>query len=360
MSLKRAKSILKSARNFAIACFFGWLIFSPVPGENNNKPQQPIETIYVRGGSKENPPPIELPPSVNSNSSVSSPTQSPKVSGSESKSFYAESERVTFKSGSGNSPSGSGNDDPDITIGTKNWEKWVCPEPDEIISNPEFWNKLQKDSETCLNEDEDDYEDMETESTSERPQHRRLLAVNPNPSPVAKSMPTGKLDQQNLEMYDFTTKKVQPFQYYSREGIPLSADQRSLRKLIYGHASELGLSDLMNRIPCPIQLDSNKFQRVNCWAITDRNMKDALTKVFEYTTSMDPNIVTVEMPMHEGPYQRATYFINKTTGSSLYFHKDGKQAGKLWSGAIFDPADIPKMLKQPEVKVITDLNNNEL
>ena len=48
--MKRAKSILKSARNFAIACFFGWLIFSPVPGENNNKPQQPIETIYIRGG----------------------------------------------------------------------------------------------------------------------------------------------------------------------------------------------------------------------------------------------------------------------------------------------------------------------
>lgn len=53
MSLKRAKSILKSARNFAIACFFCWLIFSPVPGENNNKPQQPIETIYIRGGGKQ-------------------------------------------------------------------------------------------------------------------------------------------------------------------------------------------------------------------------------------------------------------------------------------------------------------------
>ena len=89
-------------------------------------------------------------------------------------------------------------------------------------------------------------------------------------------------------------------------------------------------------------------------------MKDALTKVFEYTTSIDPNIVTVEMPMHEGPYQRATYYIDKTTGSSFYFHKDSKQAGKLWSGTIFDPADIPKMLKKPEVKVITDLNNNEL
>jgi len=48
-------------------------------------------------------------------------------------------------------------------------------------------------------------------------------------------------------------------------------------------------------------------------------MKDALIKVFEYTTFMDPNIVTAEMPMHECPTQKATYFIDKTTGSSLYF-----------------------------------------
>lgn len=185
----------------------------------------------------------------------------------------------------------------------------------------------------------------------------------PNTPPVANSTPTGKLDQQNIEKYDLTTKKVQPFQYFSREGILLSGDHRSVRKLIYGHAPELDLPDLMSRIPCPIQSDpTNKFQRVDCWAMTDANLKEALVKIFERTTSVDPNIVTVEMPMHEAPAQRATYFIDKTTGSSLYFHKDGKQDGKLWSGASFDPADIPRMLEQPEVKVITDLsnNNNEL
>ena len=354
--MKRAKSILKSARNFAIACFFGWLIFSPVPGENNNKPQQPIETIYVRGGSKENPPPIELPPSVNSNSSVSSPTQS----GSESKSFYAESERVTFKSGSGNSPSGSGNDDPDITIGTKNWEKWVCPNPDEVISNPEFWNNLQKDeNEICLNEDEDEDWDTEIESTPEKRRilRRRLLALNPN---FAAPTPTGKLDRQVIKKYDLTTQKLQPFHYFSREGIPLWVDNRGLLKIIYGHALELGLSDLINRIPCPTQSDPNKYQRTDCWAITDKNKKEVLIKILEYTTFPDPNIITAEMPMHECPSQRATYFIDKNTGSSLCFYKGGKQAGKLWSAAKFDLNEIEKMLKQPEVKIITDLKNNEL
>ena len=51
--MKKNKSNFKFARNCAIACFFGWLIFSPVPGENSNQPQQPIETIYIRGGGKQ-------------------------------------------------------------------------------------------------------------------------------------------------------------------------------------------------------------------------------------------------------------------------------------------------------------------
>lgn len=115
----------------------------------------------------------------------------------------------------------------------------------------------------------------------------------------------------------------------------------------------------MNRVPCPPQSDPDKFHRVNCWAMTDRNIKEAIIKVFEYTTVMNPNIVTVEMPMHEAPSQRAIYFLDKTTGSALYFDKDGKLAGKLWSGAAFKPAKISEMLKQPEVKIITDLKTDE-
>ena len=91
-----------------------------------------------------------------------------------------------------------------------------------------------------------------------------------------------------------TTKKAQPFQYYSREGILLSGDYRSVRKLIYSHAPKLDLTDLMSRIPCPIQSDPNKFQRVDCWAMLDANLKEVLVKIFERTTSVDPNIITVE------------------------------------------------------------------
>lgn len=120
--MKRIKLSFESTKNFAFACFFCWLIFSPVSKENINQPPFPpsVETSYLRGGGKEDRPPVELPPLGNSNNSVTSPTPSPKVSGSESESFPAESERVTFKPGSGNNPGGSGNDDLDMTIGTKN------------------------------------------------------------------------------------------------------------------------------------------------------------------------------------------------------------------------------------------------
>ena len=53
----------------------------------------------------------------------------------------------------------------------------------------------------------------------------------------------------------------------------------------------------------------------------------------------------------------ATYFIDKTTGSSLYFHKGGNQDGKLWSMVRFKDLDeLTSMLEQPDVQIITDLN----
>lgn len=183
--------------------------------------------------------------------------------------------------------------------------------------------------------------------------HRRLLAVNPpNSASVGKPTPTLILDQLNIEQYDFTTQKTQPFGFQSREGLTLSADHRSLRKIIYGHGTDLDISDLIDRIPCPIQLDPDKFQRTDCWANTDKNMKAAILKVFEYTTFMNPDIIT-----HESPTQQATYFIDKNTGVALCFHKGSKQDGKLWTAVKFDPNKISSMLQQPKAKVITDLKD---
>jgi hypothetical protein len=77
----------------------------------------------------------------------------------------------------------------------------------------------------------------------------------------------------------------------------LAMDKRTLRKIIYSHAEKLNLLDLVNRVPCPLQLDPEKFQRLYCWAITDESLKEAIIKVFEYTTFMNSNIITAEMIM---------------------------------------------------------------
>jgi hypothetical protein len=380
------RKILITLQKLLLPLFFVWLFVSPLSEKASQTNLVGVETaLSARGGGRENSEPFSSMSSPNKISSkvptqtknMAQPKTMPNVKGSEPALVSGERIRYRYPPGGnpggngGGNPGGNGDNDPDITIGTKKWEEWVCPDPDEIISSIDYWNRLQNDPdpETCLeygddmcSDDDDMWEiddsvDIDSEKTEMR---RRLFAVNPNPPPVGKSTPTGKLDQQNLEKYDFTSQKIQPFNFRSREGILLSADHRALRKIIYAHAPELGLSDLINRIPCPIQSDPDKFQRITCWAITDRNMKDALIKVFESTTFMDPNIITVEMPMHECPAQKATYFIDQTTGSSLCFRKGGKQDGKLWTAKGFDPDKIPSILQQPEVKVITDLKKKQL
>jgi hypothetical protein len=65
--------------------------------------------------------------------------------------------------------------------------------------------------------------------------------------------------------------------------------------------------------------------------------KETVVKIFEYTRVMDPNILTLQMPMHECSTDKAKYFINQIRGTSIFFHLGGKQDGKLWSVAKFDP-----------------------
>jgi hypothetical protein len=136
-------------------------------------------------------------------------------------------------------------------------------------------------------------------------------------------------------------------------------DSRSIRKAIYGHSTELGLSDLGSRISCPVQPDPTKYQRENCWAITDTNMREAIIKIFEFTTFNNPRIITLEMVPPNCANQRATYFVDLVTGNSVYFRVGGKQDGKLWSLDQFQSENIADMVKDPNVKKITDLSDYE-
>lgn len=221
----------------------------------------------------------------------------------------------------------------------------MCPRPEEIISHPGFWGDLADDPDVCT--DEDDCEDQEIEI--EKFPRRRLLAVSPTP--------TAQLDAENLAKFDLTNRKLQVIIFPSREGIQFSMDPRSLRKVVYSHSTELGLSDLGSRIPCPIQDDPNFFQRTNCWAITDANIREAVVKIFEFTTFDNPRIISLEQYPPNCANQRATYFIDIVTGNSVYFRIGGKQDGKLWSLDNFQPDEIIKMMKDSNVKKITDISD---
>ena len=173
----------------------------------------------------------------------------------------------------------------------------------------------------------------------------------------ASPTPTAKLDQQNLIVFDFTNQKLQPINFPSREGIRLSMDHRSLRKAVYSHAPELGLTDLGSRIQCPVQLDPNKFQRQDCWAVTDKNIREAVVKIFEFTTFENPRIITLETYPAGSANQKATFFIDIVTGNSAFFRIGGKQDGKLWSLQNFERSEIINLIKDPNVKKITDLSD---
>lgn len=138
-------------------------------------------------------------------------------------------------------------------------------------------------------------------------------------------------------------------------GITLSMDPRSLRKVVYSHAEELGLSDLGSRIPCPLQDDPNFFQRRNCWAVTDTNIRDAVVKIFEFTTFDNPRIISLERYPRHCDTQPATFYIDRVTGNAVYFRIGGKQDGKLWSVDTFDTDEIRIMINDSNIKKITNI-----
>lgn len=158
--------------------------------------------------------------------------------------------------------------------------------------------------------------------------------------------------------FDFTTEKLQPIHFPSREGIRLYMDHRSLRKVVYAHPKELGLSELGSRIPCPVQPDPvNHHQRTTCWAITNRNIREAVVKIFEFTTFENPRIITFEFYPFGSSKSKVTGFVDIVTGDCAFFQIGGKQNGKLWSLMNFGRKYLKTMLEDPNIKKITDISD---
>ena len=163
---------------------------------------------------------------------------------------------------------------------------------------------------------------------------------------TATPTPTAKLDKQNTKKFDFTTVSVAKITYKDRDGNPISITHSSLRKIAYSHPMDLSIYNLADRIECPVQPDVKKFQRTDCFAITDKSIQDIIKKVSELTQSSDPRrYITLKMPMPPFPSQDTMAYLDKETGDCIYCHENGN----LWSAGHYTDEEITELLNNPDV-----------
>ena len=241
----------------------------------------------------------------------------------------------------GGNPGGSGSGEDDFC--DEDWQKKAsCPDPDEIITSPDFWNsylgslekpEVSPNPEYNVESDEDD-----KQSTSP------TITVNEEkPAPT----PTAKLDKENLAKYKSSTTQIKPITFSSKEGIDLTIKNDELDKIVYAHSPDIGLSNEKDAITCPVQTDPTKYQRTNCREVTDESKKEAIERILKLTTSDDPNLITLKFPMPSYPAQEALAYIDQNTRKCLFFHAD---SGKLWSAKTLDEGEMSALLENPKFK----------
>lgn len=345
----------KFNRCLAMFLFLGCLLLFPLANDkkkSNLKSSQIV--LKLNGNVSTDPELLEFNPKINLNevlpqikNSQNQPNKDRSSSSSASKNdqsnLYLGNK---LRPSSNGNPSGSGNNGFDET----EWEaKASCVNPDDVISNPNFWNSYLNSKDCCPNidmqfEDQEEW-NYENEKLIEIPdeilskQRRKLLAASP--------LPTAKLDGPVKSTNNFSTFTISPFTYYSKEGKILTIKNWELEKIVYAHSYDLDLINFADRIVCPIQPDPTKFSREECRAITDRAKKEALVKILDLTTTVDPNYITRKMPMPSYPPQDSLAYIDTLTRNVVFFHADG---GKLWSAARFSQLELNAVLNNPKYK----------
>jgi hypothetical protein len=219
---------MNSNRLLIILLFFGCLFSAPFANDEKqshlNSSQLPLVLKLNGGGSNES---SELGPKMASKQVPQQikNSQNQPNKGSGSSSSVSKTDQSSLQPGNnlkyypnGNpSGSGSGNTGPEAT----EWEtKASCPNPDEIISNINFWNSYLNSKDYCPNidiefedQEEWDYEntkliEIPDEVLSKLQRRRRLLSTTP----------TGKLDKIVKKQHTYSTHDLQPFTFYSKEG----------------------------------------------------------------------------------------------------------------------------------------------
>ena len=169
------------------------------------------------------------------------------------------------------------------------------------------------------------------------------MSVSGGPSPT----PTAQLDKALKKKFDLTTIQIPRLEYNDRDGRRLVLMQKTIKKLTYCHQTDLGLYNPTDRVPCPLQTDSNKYQRIDCFAMTDKSVKDVIIKILEGTTTTDRSrYITLLMPMPFFETQSALGYLDTVTGSCIFFHAD---SGKIWSVTRYGSREVLDLLLDPSI-----------
>lgn len=96
------------------------------------------------------------------------------------------------------------------------------------------------------------------------------------------SQPTYQLSKEIMKENDSTPDRP-PLEFTDWEGNTRVIKNKELKKTLFGHGSEAGVSNSL--VECPIQPDPNKFQRTTCCEITNEGLDNLEKKIMDMTQS---------------------------------------------------------------------------
>lgn len=117
---------------------------------------------------------------------------------------------------------------------------------------------------------------------------------------------------------------------------------KELKKSVFGHGGEVKVASSQDQVECPIQEDPTKFQRKNCYRVTDQNLAKFRNKIVNLATSTEPSMVKIEVPMPYYETKKAIGYLDMVSGDCVFFHENGK----YWGYKIYNSDELQILLPE--------------
>ena len=124
------------------------------------------------------------------------------------------------------------------------------------------------------------------------------------------------------------------------EGEIKKLHSKEMKKSIFSHGFEAGISTESDLVLCPLQTDPTKYQPTDCNKITKKNMKNLRNKIVDFTTSTGPGKAKLKMKMPYYYPELATAHLDIYTGECFFFHENGK----YWGYKKYEPKELIELM----------------